>query len=110
MENASYYRDKLLSLILRHASGCWLWQGGTNAAGYGMLRVNGTSKGAHVVSWLLHRGPVNGKYVLHRCDVRACCNPDHLWLGTQRENVEDAIRKGRHRAARKRSNVFVRRF
>jgi hypothetical protein len=96
MDNPEFYKDRLLSQTVRQPDGCWTFQGARNNRGYGMLSVNGIVKGAHVVSFEIHRGPVNGKYVLHSCDERSCVNPDHLWLGTQSENVEDAIRKGTH--------------
>lgn len=81
-------------------SGCWLWTGSTMAkGGYGKITVKqGEQKctGAHRVSWMLHRGEIPaGLWVLHRCDVPACVNPDHLFLGTARDNVVDCVAKGR---------------
>lgn len=82
-------------------AGCWLWIGGTNEHGYGIIglgsRADGVAK-AHRVSWELSRGPIPaGLSVLHKCDTPACVNPDHLWLGTKRGNSRDMARKGRHR-------------
>ena len=60
---------------------------------------------AHRASWLINRGPVpEGMNVLHRCDVRHCVNPEHLFLGTQKENVADAVRKGRSPQSTKRTH------
>lgn len=79
------------------ASGCHLWMGKLSRNGYGALRLPQTQHGrAHRASWEVHRGPVpKGLYVLHKCDVRSCINPDHLWVGTNAENNADMWRKGR---------------
>lgn len=79
-------------------SGCWLWTGGTTNFGYGVFSLAGTKDlhGAHRVAWRLHHGHDAGKKcVLHRCDTPGCVNPDHLFLGSRVENMEDKIRKGR---------------
>lgn len=75
-------------------SGCWLWTAGRNSTGYGIIAHNVVT---HRASWMVFRGPIpNGLRVLHRCDNRSCINPDHLFLGTQRDNVHDMMRKQRH--------------
>jgi hypothetical protein len=81
-------------------SGCWLWTGSTVRDGYGtlMLRCAPNQKAcqAHRASWLIHRGEIPvGLKVLHRCDVPACVNPEHLFLGSQRDNMLDMNAKGR---------------
>ena len=79
---------------------CWLWTGATNANGYGTVNVNRRSSLAHRVSWSMRweRPVPEGRCILHECDVRACVNPLHLWLGTQRDNVADMRAKGRSRS------------
>lgn len=81
---------------------CWLWTASTNAHGYGKFGTTylgpGTSKtiAAHRWSWEFNNGPVpDGLGVLHKCDVRLCVNPAHLFLGTNGDNNRDAQVKGR---------------
>jgi hypothetical protein len=82
-------------------SGCWLWTGATGGtSGYGKFYDTQTRRNlwAHRASWVLHCGPIpDGMLVLHKCDVRVCVNPDHLFLGTYVDNVADMIAKGRDR-------------
>lgn len=79
-------------------SGCWLWTGRTAKFGHGRIGVGGEYVNTHRLSWELHRGPIpDGLWVLHKCDVPPCCNPDHLFLGTRADNMADAARKNRLR-------------
>lgn len=82
------------------ASGCWEWIAGTNQYGYGLiaLTVDGrrTTRAAHRHQWIRERGPIPpGQHVMHTCDNRLCINPDHLRLGSPKDNIRDMIAKGR---------------
>jgi hypothetical protein len=76
-------------------SGCWLWTGFTNQDGYGWFNPAGKPMGAHRVAWMLYRGDPGDMTVCHKCDTPSCVNPDHLWLGTQGDNIRDCFSKGR---------------
>lgn len=68
--------------------GCWVFQGAKNRKGYGHFSVNGKTQRAHRVSWLIHKGEIPTDLVIdHLCRNRACINPDHLRLVTNKENV-----------------------
>ena len=76
---------------------CWLWTSGTSS-GYGSMRFGDRNDRTHRISWVLFRGDIpKGMYVLHRCDVHLCVNPDHLFLGTHDDNMSDAAQKERMR-------------
>ena len=95
----AFHADPLRKLLKRcvkdEASGCWLWVS-QSGEGYGHLRIDGKSRSAHHASYELHVGPIpDGMRVLHRCDNPRCINPEHLFLGTQADNVADMVAKGR---------------
>jgi hypothetical protein len=88
------FEAKLLRLPI---AGCWLWTASTFENGYGMLIVNKKSCTTHRLAWKIFKGEIpNGMCVLHKCDVRCCVNPDHLFLGTYADNNKDCKAKGRH--------------
>lgn len=76
--------------------GCWLWKGGTDRAGYGAYKWAGKKMGAHRASYYIHFETIaDGLMVCHRCDNPLCVNPDHLFLGTNQDNMQDMVSKGR---------------
>lgn len=78
------------------ADGCWLWTAPLDKDGYGGFRKDGETR-VHRVAWQLAYGPIPaGLQVLHRCDVRSCVRPDHLFLGTNADNIADKMSKGRY--------------
>lgn len=80
-----------------NVSECWKWTGARTKAGYGLLTINYQNHYAHRLAWELHKGSKipEGFFVCHRCDNPPCCNPAHLFLGTQDDNMKDASSKGR---------------
>lgn len=77
---------------------CWLWTAAKTTKGYGSLTLFHKPHRAHQVSWKLHFGDIpRGLFVCHKCDVKTCINPDHLFLGTNGDNVRDAASKNRLR-------------
>lgn len=79
--------------------GCWLWTKATYGRGYGSMFLTKTGGPrtikAHRFSWELHNGPIpDGLHVLHKCDVRTCVNPDHLYLGDNTQNIKDRMERG----------------
>ncbi len=84
--------------VVDSASGCWLWRRSLNPNGYGSILVNGRKSGAHRVFWERFKGPVPvDLHVLHKCDTPHCVNPEHLFLGTHDDNMQDMWEKGRGR-------------
>lgn len=86
---------------VQKTDGCWLWTAGQAGDGYGAFGLNRRAIRAHRYSWELFYGPVpNGMNVLHKCDTPSCVRPEHLFLGTQTDNIADMVAKGRQRAPR----------
>lgn len=91
------YREYIMERVQPEPmSGCWLWDQSLRTDGYGNAFAEGKVQVAHRLSYKAFSGEIpDGICVLHRCDVRACVNPEHLWLGTRLDNVRDMYAKGR---------------
>jgi hypothetical protein len=82
---------------MRLADDCWIWTGGTNNIGYGLVRDGAKMRTVHrVAAEMAGKIPQPGQIVCHSCDNKLCFNPAHLWLGTHKENTQDMMHKGRH--------------
>ena len=97
----STIEERLWSRVEKTESGCWLWTGYTCDTGYGKINLggkNGRIVYTHRLAYELFHGPIpDGHSVCHTCDVRNCINPSHLFAGTQQQNMDDMVSKGRHK-------------
>lgn len=104
--------------VIRKSQGCWDWKGCCpKNPGYGQFRSMGKIVKAHRASWIIHKGEIpEGLFVCHHCDNKRCSNPDHLFLGTCKDNNLDIIKKnrtnyfGKSRDKNHRTKIFVRDF
>lgn len=102
-------KDKLLAYSVPVPfSGCWLWLGAIQKHGYGIIRDAKCSL-APRAAWVAFRGEIpGGMNVLHKCDTPLCINPDHLFLGTQADNLADMVQKNRSRRGERNRNAKLR--
>lgn len=77
-------------------TGCWNWLQSVGSHGYGNAYWNKKVRTAHRFSYFLHKGDPGNLHILHRCGNRRCCNPDHLYAGTDKDNHLDAVKDGTH--------------
>ncbi len=97
--------ERLLEKIKKDKNNCWLWTGATRGRDtlrYGMLNHQRETIATHRLSWTIHKGEIpKGLHVLHTCDTTLCINPEHLFLGTHKDNMQDRNAKGRNPQANK---------
>lgn len=93
----SSLKDRFWKRVEFHGkTDCWPWCGYRDKAGYSRIQYGDRTHLAHRVAWLFTNGPIPvGLCVLHHCDFPSCCNPAHLFLGTQTDNMADRDKKGR---------------
>jgi hypothetical protein len=109
MESA---REKIISRTIKAPNGCWEWTGAKNAYGYGRICVaydpntrKTSIEDVHRASFKTFNGPIpEGKNVCHSCDNPSCCNPSHLFIGSQKDNMLDMTKKGRRSNGEQHSN------
>lgn len=96
--NSASETERFFQKVIK-SDGCWTWGGAMFTHGYGRALWQGkVGAVAHRVSWMIHNGPIpDGMLVCHSCDNPPCVRPDHLFLGTHRDNMKDMLSKGRQR-------------
>lgn len=104
-ENAELIRRLARHSAPANENGCILWTGSRLKGRYGRLMWLGQVRFAHRLAWTARHGAIpEGQNVCHRCDMPACINVDHMWLGTQAENVADMLVKGRRHSSKGTAN------
>ncbi len=89
------FKRLLSSYRVNETTGCWEWTGSLTAKGYGQIKAFGRMRGAHIVSYELHKGPIPaGCEILHSCDNKPCINPDHLSAHSHAKNMKEAAERG----------------
>lgn len=82
--------------LVNKTDSCWLFTGSKYSNGYGRFQYNGKRESTHRLSYRISKGKIpKGLFVCHTCDIRDCVNPDHLFLGTCKDNLQDMSKKGR---------------
>ncbi len=89
-------RSRFEEKFKKQKNGCWIWKSSKSNSGYGKFNIRGKHVIAHRYSYELYKEKIPpGMLICHKCDNKLCVNPDHLWIGTQKENINDAKKKGR---------------
>ena len=90
-------KQRLISKIeINNETGCWEWTATTHGSGYGLFYIGNKTFRAHRISWQLENGTIpDGMFVCHSCDNPSCINPEHLFLGSPKDNSQDMVDKGR---------------
>lgn len=93
------HKAEKLSRTEKDGNGCWIWKGSfAGHMGYGRTNFQNKHWQAHRLFYTWYKGEIpDGMFVLHRCDVPSCVNPDHLFLGTAKSNAKDMVKKGRNK-------------
>lgn len=90
-----WLRQHYEKFVIKNVDGCWGWSGSI-VNGYANFNHRGKIMKAHRASWIIHNGPIpKSNFVLHKCDVRHCSLPDHLFLGSHTDNMRDMATKHR---------------
>ncbi len=98
-EKTEKYANRFWSKVeVRAPDECWPWMGSLGTTGYGQFRPSPTtnSMSTHRVAFWFAYGDPMWAWVLHSCDFRPCCNPEHFFLGDRYDNIRDCLAKGRH--------------
>lgn len=100
-----FYEGKHYKINLE--TGCWEWVRSRNNSGYGQAYWKKKIASAHRTSWQIFNGDIpKNTWVLHKCDNKICVNPEHLWLGSRQDNVDDMCSKGRQYRGGSRRALF----
>ena len=88
-------KERFLEKVVKQDSGCHEWAGSLAKNGYGNFHKDGKTHYSHRIAWEIEHGEEPSDYVLHKCDNRKCVNPDHLFIGSFYDNMDDMVAKGR---------------